>query len=236
MSDEPVIRVTFGRPVPIFPLSGVVLFPHLPLPLHIFEDRYRQMVDDVLDSTGQIAMAVYKHGNSDAWGDEQPPVRPVVCLGQILQHHRLPDGRFYIALHGMCRALISRELPPQPGRLYREAILQPFGIPDMPNDHSLRPSRERFNAMLGSRPLSHLRAAENVLKQIKDPRIPTSAILELMTLSFINDNDLRYRLLATPDAAGRASLIESELEAIAKVLKQAQPQMEMDMPKGCCWN
>ncbi len=234
MSDEPVIR--FGKALPLFPLSAVVLFPHGVLPLHIFEDRYRQMVDDTLDTSGQIAMAVYASPEPGSWTHDAAPLRPVVCIGQILQHQRLPDGRFNIALQGLLRARIAREIPPVSGRLYRQAIMEPFGTFDPAADRSLSTARERLTSMLSSTPLTHLRDSSTVLKHMANPTIPTSAILELMTLSFINDNDLRYRLLATPDAKGRARLIESELESLARLLRQAQPQMDVHPPKGCSWN
>ena len=46
--------------IPIFPLPNVVLFPNTLLPLHIFEQRYRQMVTEVLDESGKIGMALLK--------------------------------------------------------------------------------------------------------------------------------------------------------------------------------
>ncbi|MGP1309805.1 MAG: LON peptidase substrate-binding domain-containing protein, partial [Phycisphaerales bacterium] len=99
MSDEaPAIRVNFNRPMPVFPLREVVLFPHAAIPLHIFEERYRDMVDDALDGAGQIAMAVFE---GERWTQEyhgRPPIRPAVCVGQILQHERLADGRYNIIL------------------------------------------------------------------------------------------------------------------------------------------
>src|SRR5580765_1551354 len=111
MSEETTISVNFGKPMPIFPLNSVVLLPHGVLPLHVFEDRYRQMVGDALDGSGQIAMAVFEGAD---WKQEyhcRPPVRPAVCVGQIIQHHKLPDGRYNIALQGICRARILQELP-----------------------------------------------------------------------------------------------------------------------------
>ncbi|MGE3106755.1 MAG: LON peptidase substrate-binding domain-containing protein [Phycisphaerales bacterium] len=235
MAGEPVIR--FGKSWPIFPLGAVVLFPHGVLPLHIFEERYRQMVDDVLDTSGQIAMAV--QAKSDFDDDDQwdaPPVRPVVCIGQIVRHQRLPDGRFYIWLQGLVRAKIARELPHEPGKLYREAILEPLWKSPATDEASLNPTRERLSTMLTSTPLNKLRDAKEVMKHIQNRDVPTSAILELMTLSFINDDDIRYKLLATGDPRGRARVIESELESIARLLRQAESQMQNQPPKGCSWN
>ena len=98
MDGAQSIRINFGRPVAIFPLATVLL-PQQPMPLHVFEPRYRQMVDSALDSSGQIAIATLDPKRpADAHG--RPAVRPVICIGQIVTHERLPDGRFNLVLHG----------------------------------------------------------------------------------------------------------------------------------------
>ena len=125
MSEEISIRVNFGNPMAMFPLDHVTLMPHAVLPLHIFEPRYRHMVSDALDGPGQIAMAVTMPGEG---GDPyRPTLRPAVCVGQIVQHHKLPDGRYNIALQGVCRARIMQELPDDEDVPYRRAYLQPLG-------------------------------------------------------------------------------------------------------------
>lgn len=113
MSDETEVRVNFGKPMPIFPLGAVTLLPHRVMPYLIFEPRYRQMVEDAIDGPGQIAVAVFE---GDAWRKDYmgtPPIREVVCVGQITRHQKLPDGRFHIALQGVCRARIVEEFLPE---------------------------------------------------------------------------------------------------------------------------
>src|SRR5262245_57874837 len=102
-SEESVIRVNFGRPVPLFPLPSVPLLPHAIIPLLIFEERYKRMVEDMLESTGQMAMAVHA-SRAEEPEESHPQLRPGVCLGRILDYQRLGDGRFHIALQGVCRA------------------------------------------------------------------------------------------------------------------------------------
>ena len=66
--------------LPIFPLSDVVLFPHIKAPLHIFEARYRQMVGHALAGDRRIAMVVVRPENvSEMTGD--PPIYSVGCTG-----------------------------------------------------------------------------------------------------------------------------------------------------------
>ena len=79
--------------IPIFPLSNVVLFPQIHCPLHIFEPRYRQMTQAALDGDRRIGMvAVRPDAVSEIRGD--PPVFHVGCVGTIVEHQQLDDGRF----------------------------------------------------------------------------------------------------------------------------------------------
>ena len=56
------MKVTPKHPVPVFPLPDLVLFPHVILPLHVFELRYRTMVRDALSGERVIALALLKPG------------------------------------------------------------------------------------------------------------------------------------------------------------------------------
>ncbi|UCD73944.1 MAG: LON peptidase substrate-binding domain-containing protein, partial [Phycisphaerales bacterium] len=122
-----LIHVNFGKPMPVFPLPETVLLPHAVQPLHIFEPRYLQMVNHCLDSSGQFAMATFQ-GRIDEetyrWG--LPPLRPAVCVGQIVRHESYPDGRQQITLHGVCRAKILDLVEPDEEREYRMAHLIPL--------------------------------------------------------------------------------------------------------------
>jgi Lon protease-like protein len=86
--------------IPLFPLPNVVLFPRTPLPLHIFEPRYRRMVADALETDRMIGMVLLKEGwEEDYYGN--PPIHPVGCIGKITQARQLEDGRFNILLQGL---------------------------------------------------------------------------------------------------------------------------------------
>src|SRR5688572_10166724 len=106
--------------VPLFPLPSVVLFPRAVLPLHIFEDRYRAMTADALDGDGLIAMALLKPGWEKSYYGK-PAIEPVVCVGKIVSHEKLPDGKYNFLLEGQVRARVIRELPI--GVAYRVAEL-----------------------------------------------------------------------------------------------------------------
>src|SRR3954453_8232575 len=94
--------------VALFPLPGVVLFPRAVLPLHVFEERYKIMMADALRGDRQIAMALLHPGwERDYYS--KPAIDPVVCVGRILSHERLPDGKYNLLLQGEARARVVRE-------------------------------------------------------------------------------------------------------------------------------
>ena len=95
--------------MPIFPLPEMVLFPGVTASLHIFEPRYRLMLQDALASgSGMIVLA---HLHPDGGGNEmQPQVYTVATLGKVVDHRALPDGRSNISLQGMHRVELH-ELP-----------------------------------------------------------------------------------------------------------------------------
>ena len=100
---------------PLFPLPNVFLFPGHVMPLHIFEPRYREMVEDSLDGPGRIVLgAVLQDHHDDLEGS--PPVFPLAGLGEIARHEKLPDGRFLIWLVGLARVRIEETPSNKPYR------------------------------------------------------------------------------------------------------------------------
>lgn len=257
MSEEHSIQVNFGKAMPLFPLDQATLLPQQVLPLHIFEPRYRQMVEHALDGAGQIAMAVYvPREEASTPAGVRPALRPAVCVAQIGQHEKLPDGCYNILVQGVCRARIIRETPPDPSRLYRTAYLEPvgMGLPDnletmeaeetdlaalgLVEDRSpsLDAARTRIRELLDESPLAQMKHAGAVLEYVRNDELPTGAVLELVSFTLISDPGLRYALLAEPHAETRATLIITELVHLSNLLRRAEEQRAETWPKGCSWN
>jgi Lon protease-like protein len=235
MSEEVSIQVNFSRPMPLFPLDQATLLPQQVLPLHIFEERYLGMINDALDGAGQIAMAVFR---GQRWKQEyhgRPPLRPAVCVGQIVQHEQLPDGRYNVLLQGICRARIVEELEPEEGLLYRRAMLQPVGVGEV-DEQELDDLRDWLDEALTEGPLRQMTAASSILEYVRNAEIPTSALLELVSFTMTGGGELRYRLLAEGDVTRRARLVRDELEHIGVLIRRARAQRPEDWPKGCSWN
>ncbi|MEO6708200.1 MAG: LON peptidase substrate-binding domain-containing protein [Planctomycetota bacterium] len=123
--------------VPMFPLQDVYLFPGTFIPLHIFEPRYRQMVEDSLDGPGRIVIASPLEDGTGCFA-ATPAVHPIAGLGEIARHERLEDGRFMIWLAGLTRVRIVGEL--NTDRLYRKVFVQPVfeGQPSSAEEAPLR--------------------------------------------------------------------------------------------------
>src|SRR5208283_3284513 len=85
--------------VPLFPLPSVVLFPRAVLPLHIFEQRYKTMVADTLAGSRLIAMGLLLPGWERNYHG-RAAIESVVCIGKILAHEKLPDGKYNLLLQG----------------------------------------------------------------------------------------------------------------------------------------
>ena len=110
--------------VPLFPLSGAILFPRSHLPLHIFEERYRAMVQDAMAGPGRIAMIQpTEHG-------DPPTLYQVGCVGELVGVEELDDGRFNIMLLGSQRFRLIAEA--DGGTPYRQADIDLEAFDDDP--------------------------------------------------------------------------------------------------------
>jgi Lon protease-like protein len=95
--------------IPLFPLPNVVLFPGVPLPLHIFEPRYRDMVRETAAAHEMIGMVLLR-GEWQKQYEANPEVFAVGCAGRLVNVESLPDGRFNILLHGQREFSIRRHI------------------------------------------------------------------------------------------------------------------------------
>lgn len=92
-------RVQGVRELPLFPLP-VVLFPGVPLPLHIFEPRYREMLSDVRIGKNLFGLSYFDSSTSEK---EIPPAGHVGCVAEVTEEQALPDGRSNILTIGLIR-------------------------------------------------------------------------------------------------------------------------------------
>ncbi len=103
--------------IPIFPLTGAIVFPRGQLPLNIFEPRYLNMIDDALADERLIGMIQ----PADSAPVLAPPLTEVGTVGRITSFAETDDGRYLITLTGVCRFRITQEAPA--ATPYRQALV-----------------------------------------------------------------------------------------------------------------
>jgi Lon protease-like protein len=102
MSEE-FEKVREVTELPVFPLP-VVLFPGIPLPLHIFEPRYRQMLEDIRHTNNLFGLSYFDSTTSER---ELPAIGDVGCVAEVTESQTLPDGRSNILTIGVVRYRIE---------------------------------------------------------------------------------------------------------------------------------
>ena len=109
--------------IPVFPLSVAIVLPRGQLPLHIFEPRYLNMVDDAMAGDRIIGMI------QPAGGPENlPALSATGCAGRITSYAETADGRYLITLTGICRFRMAGELPVQTPYRQARADFAPFAL------------------------------------------------------------------------------------------------------------
>jgi Lon protease-like protein len=136
--------------IPLFPLPNVVLFPNVFLPLHIFEERYRDMVSDALAEDRIIGMVLLRPGWEDNY-EGRPNIYPVGCAGLITHAERLGDGRFNIVLQGLEKFRVLDEDDSRPYRLARVDSIEELPANGDDRDE-MRLARRRLEALLVPQP------------------------------------------------------------------------------------
>ena len=200
--------------VPLFPLPNVVLFPHALLPLHIFEERYKAMTADALAGRRLVAMALLSPGWEKCYYG-RPPLEPVVCVGRIVSHERLPDGKFNLLLRGELRASIEREVccPSKPGAcLYRTARLQPLAETQL-MEIDLSHERQRLEAALTEGLLAKVPVVKQIAALLPGPT-RTADIADLVAFHVIDNLALKQSLLADGDIRRRVNQLLSALNSL----------------------
>jgi Lon protease-like protein len=93
--------------IPVFPLPGALMLPRARLPLNIFEPRYLAMLDDALKTEHRLIGMIQP---LEARGDGPPTLRRIGCAGRVTSFSETEDGRYLIALSGLCRFRVTREV------------------------------------------------------------------------------------------------------------------------------
>ncbi len=181
----------------LFPLPGVVLFPHAVLPLHIFEPRYRQMTEDALASDRLIAI-VQVRPPSEWESATDPALEEYACLGRIFKHERLPDGRFNFLLVGRKRVKLTREIPS--GKLYRTSEVRI--VEDVADDLADDPTRADLIDLFRR---VNRGAIDPELDSVFDTDLPLGVLTDILVQALGLPSTIKQGFLAEPRVDRRAS-------------------------------
>lgn len=200
------------RAVPLFPLPNVVLFPRAVLPLHIFEQRYKAMTAHALEGDHQIAMALLKPGwERDYYA--RPAIEPVVCVGRILTHERLPDGKYNFLLEGQRRARIVKEL--RSDESYRIAELEPLiETPTMEID--LVTQRQRLTEIFNDRLPGSMPLVKQFRQMLTSP-MSTADVADLVAFNLLDDVQEKQHLLAETNVTHRVNRVIRAMENLEAI-------------------
>jgi Lon protease-like protein len=195
----PVASVMPTQVAPIFPLPKVLLYPGIVLPLHVFEPRYRQMVEDLLDAKPWVVIAPIRTGH-ETEAMASPPFFPVGGLGEIVKHSRLPDGRFLITLAGLARVYLQEV---ESDRLYRKVRFQPMQEVLPPNNEGEQ-LREALRKAILERNDTFLNLPED---------LPLAPLVDLLLQCLDLPVDAMCEAFAEPVVTRRANIALAEHSA-----------------------
>jgi Lon protease-like protein len=201
--------------VPVFPLPNVVLFPRAILPLHIFEERYKRMTADALAGPRLIAMALLKPGwERDYHG--RPEIFPAVCVGRILSHERLPDGRYNFLLQGIARAKVESEDHSLP---YRRAKLTRF-----PRQHlldiDLSHERAVLDELVREDSIQQTSLGAQLSRLLASP-LCCSDLADVLAFHLLDDLCIKQQHLADPCPRSRLNRVNEALKRLTTKLRSA---------------
>ena len=201
----------FSGKARLFPVPNLVMFPHVMQPLHIFESRYKEMLNEALDGDGFIAMAVLKPGWEPDY-ESRPALIEHACLGRIVTHHRTEEGNYNLLLLGLKRIKIVSELPPL--RSFREAeveVVDDFQLTE--NDEK----REDLQAALSKRfeqSLPSGQPANPAFRELLSSEVPLSVLTDLVSFAAPMSFAEKCALLAVNDVDRRALMLLEALNSL----------------------
>lgn len=201
-----------ARRIPLFPLP-LVLFPTTPLPLHIFEPRYRQLLVDCMAGDRRFGIVFRPEGVPE----RQLPAGHVGCVARVESSEPLPDGRSNVLVVGERRFVIERILDAEAP--YHEAMVSDFDDDTDTATADLAPLGARVRDLFervgrAARTLADERETLPTLPD--DPAVLSFAIAALIDL----DPSRRQRLLASRSPEGRLRDLEQTLDGALGNLEQ----------------
>ena len=191
--------------LPIFPLPGALLLPGGKLPLNIFEKRYLAMVRDAMRSDSRMIGMIQPREDDAA--NEPPAIYDTGCAGRIVAFSETDDGRYLIALTGVARFQVVRELAGELPYRRVEADFAPFRA-DLEETTTAAIDRDRLiKALKAYFTLESISADWDAIVEAPDDKLVTTLA---MVCPFGNRE--KQALLESPGLAERSQMMTALIE------------------------
>lgn len=205
---------------PIFPLPTVNLFPETTASYHIFEPRYVEMIESVLEGDGLLAMGILKPGyEEDYYGT--PAIYPVGCLGRIQSYEKLENGNYNIVLEGLFRVGFGEVVKDNPFR-----VAELIELPE--SDHQSEFTEEREDLLLRLNYLMEQSPETLDFTPILGEQESFVGLVNLVARTLPLKHDEVYALLSMDSIRERANRIlwhiDDQIETI-ELLKRVDPKI-----------
>ncbi|HKP72335.1 MAG TPA: LON peptidase substrate-binding domain-containing protein [Pyrinomonadaceae bacterium] len=200
-------RVRGVRELPLFPLP-VVLFPGVPMPFHIFEDRYRRMLADVRLTNNLFGLSYFDINTAT---NTRPPIGHVGCVAEVVESQLLPDGRSNILTVGLIRYRLEEYV--EAGEPYLVGGVEFFE--DDEEDGELLLSRAREVSGLFTRIARAVRKLNDDRASLPDlPDAEPERLSFLVAAAMELDNEVKQELLELRSGAERLERISTLLSQV----------------------
>ncbi len=188
----------------LFPLSDLVMFPNNLLPLHIFESRYCEMLEDATRGDQLIAMATLMPGFEDEYYT-RAPIAPVVCIGRVTDYDKTAQGTYNLMLLGLRRAEVENEI--EPVRSFRRAQVKLLDGPELESGQAA----QQIGQQLADRLQILLPSAKKLVKHFFDGELSLASLTDVMAFHLPLPTQLKLELLAERNVRARANTLLANL-------------------------
>ena len=195
----------------LFPLPNLVMFPHVVQMLHVFEPRYRQMVEHALQDDHLIAMTLLREGWQSDY-DGCPPVETMACLGSILASTRDADGGYNILLLGVHRVRLTGELAGD--QLYRRSEAELVGDLYESSADAERAARQRSLLDGFRRLMKDNETLHQQFTQVLSGQLPLGMLTDIVAHGLDLELPGKQELLNEPSVDKRATILKRLMDRL----------------------
>jgi Lon protease-like protein len=193
MSTQPFdLPAGFDGQARLFPLSDLVMLPHNLMPLHVFESRYKEMLEDAVQGDQLIAMATLMPGFEHEYYC-RGPIAPVVCIGRITEYEKTEAGTYNLMLLGLQRAEVESEI--EPVRSFRRARIKLLDHPPVKTGVAEQTS----GLQLAARLRTSFPATGKLVEQFNQGELSLATLTDIIAFHLPLPTNFKLELLAQVD-------------------------------------